>query len=163
MTSVGSTASTAAPSVTPVTRPAVRVQAAAPAPAPSNSQPSESTKPTKAAAPSPSESGLKVLGEQAGARVASMQAQQKADQEKMMSNHRENRQMLEEAISRLNDQLERKQTNLGFRIDDQTDIVVVSVTNKETGKLIRQIPAEAVVRLSQNIESLKGVLFDEAL
>ena len=160
MTSVGSTASTAAPSVTPVTRPAVRVQAAAPAP--SSSQTSEATKPIKAAAPSPSESGLKVLGEQAGARVASMQAQQKADQEKMMLNHREKRQKLEEAISRLNDQLERKQTNLGFRIDDQTDIVVVSVTNKETGQLIRQIPAEAVVRLSQNMESLKGVLFDEA-
>ncbi|MFZ9734601.1 MAG: flagellar protein FlaG [Burkholderiaceae bacterium] len=143
-----------------MTRQAVRVQAAALAP--SNSQASEATKPTKPSAPSPSESGLKVLGEQAGARVVSMQAQQKADQERMMLNHRENRQKLEEAISRLNDQLERKQTNLGFRIDDQTDIVVVSVTNKETGKLIRQIPAEAVVRISQNIESLKGVLFDEA-
>lgn len=161
MTSVGSTVSTAAPSVTPVTRPAVRVQA--PAAAPSAQQASGPAKDAKPTAPSPTDSGLKVLGEQAGARVASMQAQQKADKQQMMMNHREYRQKIEEAISRLNDQLERKQTNLGFRIDDQTDIVVVSVTNKETGKLIRQIPAEAVVRLSQNIESLKGVLFDEAL
>jgi flagellar protein FlaG len=161
MTSVGSTVSTAAPSVTPVTRPAARV----PAPAAPSAQQSSvtNTKEAKPAAPSSADAGLKVLGEQAGARVASMQAQQKADQQQMMLNHREYRQKIEEAISRLNDQLERKQTNLGFRIDDQTDIVVVSVTNKETGKLIRQIPAEAVIRLAQNIESLKGVLFDEAL
>lgn len=160
MTSVGSTVSTAAPSVTPVTRPAARVPAPA-APPPQASV--LSAKEAKPAAPSSAAVGLKVLGEQAGARVASMQAQQQADQQQMMMNHREYRQKIEEAISRLNDQLERKQTNLGFRIDDQTDIVVVSVTNKETGKLIRQIPAEAVVRLAQNIESLKGVLFDEAL
>lgn len=160
MTSVGSTVSTAASSVTPVTRPAVRVQA------PAASAPQSIASNTKEARPatlSPSDTALKVLGDQAGARVASMQAQQQADQRQMMMNHLEYRQKIEEAISRLNDQLERKQTNLGFRIDEQTDIVVVSVTNKETGELIRQIPAEAIVRLAQDSESFKGVLFDEAL
>ena len=161
MTSVGSTASTAAPSVTPVTRPAAPVQA--PAATPSAQQASGPDKDARPTAPSPTDAGLKVLGEQAGARVASMQAQQKADKQQMLMNHQEFRQKIEEAIASLNEQLERSQTNLGFQIDDQTDIVMISVTNKETGKLIRQIPAEAFVRLSQNIESLKGVLFDAAL
>ena len=160
MTSVGSTVSTAAPSVTPVTRPVAPVQAPADPSAQQASGPERDAKPT---APSPTDAGLKVLGEQAGARVASMQAQQKADKQQMLMNHQEFRQKIEEAIASLNEQLERSQTNLGFQIDDQTDIVMISVTNKETGKLIRQIPAEAFVRLSQNIESLKGVLFDAAL
>ena len=161
MTSVGSTVSTAAPSVTPVTRPVAPVQA--PAEAPSAQQASGPAKDARPTAPSPTDAGLKVLGEQAGARVASMQAQQKADKQQMLMNHQEFRQKIEEAIASLNEQLERSQTNLGFQIDDQTDIVMISVTNKETGKLIRQIPAEAFVQLSQNIESLKGVLFDAAL
>ena len=161
MTSVGSTASTAALSVTPVTRPAAPVQA--PAATPSAQQASGPEKDARPTAPSPTDAGLKVLGEQAGARVASMQAQQKADKQQMLMNHQEFRQKIEEAIASLNEQLERSQTNLGFQIDDQTDIVMISVTNKETGKLIRQIPAEAFVQLSQNIESLKGVLFDAAL
>ena len=161
MTSVGSTVSTAAPSVTPVTRPVAPVQA--PAATPSAQQASGPEKDARSTAPSPTDAGLKVLGEQAGARVASIQAQQKADKQQMLMNHQEFRQKIEEAIASLNEQLERSQTNLGFQIDDQTDIVMISVTNKETGKLIRQIPAEAFVRLSQNIESLKGVLFDAAL
>lgn len=161
MTSVGSTVSTAAPSVTPVTRQVAPVQA--PATAPSAQQASGPEKDARPTAPSPTDVGLKVLGEQAGARVASMQAQQKADKQQMLMSHQEFRQKIEEAIASLNEQLERSQTNLGFQIDDQTDIVMISVTNKETGKLIRQIPAEALVQLSQNIESLKGVLFDAAL
>ena len=161
MTSVGFTVSTAAPSVTPVTRPVAPVQA--PAATPSAQQASGPDKDARPTAPSPTDAGLKVLGEQAGAHVASIQAQQKADKQQMLMNHQEFRQKIEEAIASLNEQLERSQTNLGFQIDDQTDIVMISVTNKETGKLIRQIPAEAFVRLSQNIESLKGVLFDAAL
>jgi len=70
---------------------------------------------------------------------------------------------LEQAIENLNEQLQSSQTNLGFSIDTETDIVVVKVTNKETGELVRQIPAEAVVRLAGKMEDLKGLLLDENL
>ena len=84
MTSVGSTVSTAAPSVTPVTRPVAPVQA--PAATPSAQQASGPEKDARPTAPSSTDAGLKVLGEQAGARVASMQAQQKAEAE-AQANH----------------------------------------------------------------------------
>ena len=70
---------------------------------------------------------------------------------------------LDQAIEHLNEQLQNSQTNLGFSIDSETDIVVVKVTNKETGELVRQIPAEAVVRLAGKMEDLKGLLLDENL
>jgi len=35
------------------------------------------------------------------------------------------------------------------------------VTSKQTGEVIRQIPGEAVLRVANSIESLKGILFDD--
>lgn len=70
---------------------------------------------------------------------------------------------LDQAIESLNNQLQSSQTNLGFSIDSETDIVMVKVTNKETGELVRQIPAEAVVRLAAKMDDLKGLLLDESL
>ena len=70
---------------------------------------------------------------------------------------------LDQAIENLNNQLQSSQTKLGFSIDSETDVVMVKVTNKETGELVRQIPAEAVVRLAAKMDDLKGLLLDESL
>lgn len=70
---------------------------------------------------------------------------------------------LDQAIENLNNQLQSSQTKLGFSIDSETDIVMVKVINKETGELVRQIPAEAVVRLAAKMDDLKGLLLDESL
>ncbi len=48
-----------------------------------------------------------------------------------------------------------------FEINSEADMVVVKITNRENGELIRQIPPEVVVRLARNINELLGVLFDE--
>ena len=40
--------------------------------------------------------------------------------------------------------------------------MVVQVTNEETGEVVRTLPGEAVLQIARNLESLKGVLFDEA-
>jgi uncharacterized FlaG/YvyC family protein len=34
------------------------------------------------------------------------------------------------------------------------------VTDKTSGELVRQIPAEEVLHVSHNIERMKGILFD---
>jgi uncharacterized FlaG/YvyC family protein len=36
----------------------------------------------------------------------------------------------------------------------------VTVTNKETGEVIRQIPNEVVIRLARSIEDTKGLLLN---
>lgn len=73
------------------------------------------------------------------------------------------RRELEVAIERLNDQVAQNGRSLGFSIDDETDVLIVRVTNKETGELVRQIPAEAVIRFAHSLEDLRGVLFDAEL
>jgi len=78
------------------------------------------------------------------------------DQKKM-------RRELEAAIERLNEQVARNSRELGFSVDEETDRLIVRVTNKETGELVRQIPAEAVIRFAHSMEDLRGVLFDEEL
>jgi hypothetical protein len=52
---------------------------------------------------------------------------------------------------------------LGFRIDPAVSGTIVTVSNLETGQVIRQIPDEVVVRVAHSIEKMKGLLFDGKL
>ena len=72
-------------------------------------------------------------------------------------------QRLEEIVQSLNEQLADTGRNLGFAIDKSINRHVVTVTNRETGELVRQIPSEVVLRVAHNIEELKGVLFDKEI
>ena len=72
-------------------------------------------------------------------------------------------QEIQEAIEKLNEQLKASAREIGFSVDKRTEQLVVSVFNKETGELVRQIPAEAVIRLSESLESLRGLLFDREI
>ena len=67
---------------------------------------------------------------------------------------------LEEAVARLNEQMEANGRKLGFSVDDRLNKQIVRVMNKETGEVVRQIPNEVVIRVANSIEDLKGVLFD---
>ena len=50
---------------------------------------------------------------------------------------------------------------VGFKIDQKTDDVVIQVFSRDTGELIREIPPEDLVRLNQKLVELRGVLFDD--
>jgi flagellar protein FlaG len=66
-----------------------------------------------------------------------------------------------EAITQINQELEKKTNSLAFSIDKNVSIPVVSVHNRNTGELIRQIPSEVVVKSAHSIEKLKGLLWDQ--
>ena len=70
---------------------------------------------------------------------------------------------LEEAIRTLNDKMATSPKDLRFSVDEISKRLLVVVTNEDTGEVIRQVPAEAVLRIAHNIEALKGVLFDKVL
>jgi flagellar protein FlaG len=67
---------------------------------------------------------------------------------------------LEQAVARLNEQMQANGRKLGFSVDDRLNKQIVRVMNKETGEVVRQIPNEVVIRVANSIEDLKGVLFD---
>ena len=46
-----------------------------------------------------------------------------------------------------------------FQIDPDYKELIVKVVDQETGKLIRQIPTEEVVKMSKAMDNLKGLLF----
>ncbi|MGQ9855448.1 MAG: flagellar protein FlaG [Fervidobacterium sp.] len=48
-----------------------------------------------------------------------------------------------------------------FKIDRDTNMVVIKIKDPETGEIIRQIPPELAVKLAKNIQELLGVLMDE--
>ncbi len=52
--------------------------------------------------------------------------------------------------------LENVQRNLQFKIDDSTKQVVMSIVDKKTGEVIKQIPSEEVLALAQRLQESNG-------
>ena len=49
---------------------------------------------------------------------------------------------------------------LNFSIDKETQTIVVSVIDKETGEVIREIPPSELLAIAREMEKLKGILFN---
>jgi flagellar protein FlaG len=50
---------------------------------------------------------------------------------------------------------------LQFRVDDASGRMVVSITDAETGEVIRQVPGEEALRMAERIDANIGALLDE--
>jgi uncharacterized FlaG/YvyC family protein len=53
------------------------------------------------------------------------------------------------------------QTSLSFIVDRERDQVIVTITNRETKEVIRQIPPEELVVLQEKMKELTGIIFNE--
>jgi flagellar protein FlaG len=73
----------------------------------------------------------------------------------------EQRQLLKDAVSLLNDQMSSTKRGLGFSYNDSIDSPVVTVLNSHTGEVVRQIPNEVVIRVAQSIDTFKGLLHNK--
>ena len=73
----------------------------------------------------------------------------------------ENVEAIREVIEALNAAMKEASTNLHFSVDDNSNRYVVKVQDSSTGEVIRSVPGEAILRMARQIESLKGVLFDD--
>jgi flagellar protein FlaG len=67
---------------------------------------------------------------------------------------------LQQAVERMNAKMMDGGRGLTFRVDPDLGRPVVTVTNKETGEVIRQIPNEVVIRIARSIEDTKGLLLN---
>lgn len=72
------------------------------------------------------------------------------------------------AVEGLSDFAKTTNRQLNFSIDEGTDKQVVKVTDAESGKVIRQIPSEEILRLSERLRELQsdlgatvGILFNK--
>ncbi len=80
-----------------------------------------------------------------------------------MVDPKEMRQNLQEAIEKLNDQVERNGRGLNFSVDDRLNRPIITVRSTATGEVVRTIPNEVVIKVAHNIEDIKGLLMDQRL
>lgn len=65
---------------------------------------------------------------------------------------------VQEIVQNLNETIKNLGRNVKFSVDEKTGHSVIQVLHSETGKLIRQIPSEEFLAISQNLEKLKGLI-----
>lgn len=68
---------------------------------------------------------------------------------------------MKQTVEAINDYMDELQTNLGFSIHDKTDQIIVTITNRETEEVIKQIPAKELVTIREKMEELTGILFSK--
>jgi uncharacterized FlaG/YvyC family protein len=73
------------------------------------------------------------------------------------------RKNIQKTLEELNNQMKQTGRNLNFKMDDALHMPIVTVTNSQTGEVIRQIPNEVVVRVAHNLQDLKGMLLNEKI
>lgn len=65
------------------------------------------------------------------------------------------------AVKMINRMLDRSPVDLNLSIDDNTDSLVIRLIERESHKIIRQIPPDEILRLRRHLQELLGVIFDE--
>ncbi len=73
-----------------------------------------------------------------------------------------NRREIDNALAELKRLADNSGRSLGFSKDPAVSGPVITVTDDQTGKVVRQIPVEVVVRVAHSIEKMKGLLFDKS-
>ncbi|MCQ4287222.1 flagellar protein FlaG [Pseudomonas stutzeri] len=81
---------------------------------------------------------------------SSKTAEQSGDKQKEFS----------DTLAQLRAQIQGQQRNLTFNVDDSTGDVVVQVLDGDSGKVIRQIPSEEILRLSERLDEMRSLLFE---
>ncbi|EAH4976987.1 flagella length regulator FlaG [Campylobacter jejuni] len=68
---------------------------------------------------------------------------------------------LADITKKLNEQMDSLDTNVCFGYSDKIGSMYISVTEKSTGREIRQIPSEEAMRLAEYFRDVIGMIFDK--
>ena len=66
------------------------------------------------------------------------------------------------AIELINKKMQTSGQALNFAYDEVADHTIITVKNRHTGEVVRQLPSEVAVRIAHNIEAFKGFLLDKS-
>lgn len=95
--------------------------------------------------------------------AADVAANAEADKAKSLNALASVAESIEEAVEVLNEALSRKHTSAQIRRDEQLNRFLVTIKDKDSGEVVREVPPEALLKFARNLEELKGILFDETL
>ncbi|EHD3123932.1 flagellar protein FlaG [Campylobacter jejuni] len=68
---------------------------------------------------------------------------------------------LADITKKLNEQMDSLDTNVRFGYSDKIGSMYIGVTEKSTGREIRQIPSEEAMRLAEYFRDVIGMIFDK--
>ncbi len=90
---------------------------------------------------------------------ATLAASQK-DGESRTEEQKDSRARLDDAVSDIQKHVQSVRRNLNFSIDDTTGDVVVKVIDGDSGKVVRQIPSEEVLKLAARLDDIRSLMFE---
>ncbi|HBM08396.1 flagellin [Pseudomonas sp. Choline-3u-10] len=93
---------------------------------------------------------LKEAGFSASDRLQPAAAPAKAEEQKSTA----------DLVEKLRSQMQNIQRDLSFSVDDSTGDVVVRVIDGDSGKIVRQIPSEEILRLTERLDEMRSLLFE---
>ncbi len=65
-----------------------------------------------------------------------------------------------DAVQESMEMIQEKNTQLMFSVHEQTDRVMIKVTNQASGEVIREIPSQEFLDLAAKFEQMVGLMFD---
>ncbi|KGI55960.1 FlaG family protein [Campylobacter sp. MIT 97-5078] len=68
---------------------------------------------------------------------------------------------LNQIAQNLNEQMKSLDTNIRFAYSDEIEGLYISVTEKDTGRVIRQIPSEEAMKMAEHFKNAIGLIFDK--
>ncbi|MEW6733440.1 MAG: flagellar protein FlaG [Acidobacteriota bacterium] len=70
---------------------------------------------------------------------------------------------IEQALGTLNQVIEPVGISLKFTQDEASKTMVIELIDQSNGQILRQIPSEAMLRLSASLSKLKGLVVDQRI
>ncbi len=70
---------------------------------------------------------------------------------------------VEQAVEKINHFFNKTDYGLNFSVDSETGKQMIKVTDRESGDVIRQLPSEAMLKLSRAVGDLQGMLLKEVV
>ncbi len=95
------------------------------------------------------------------AQRANERANQEAQSASAQAASRARVEEFKESLRNANERLAAKGREVNIGYDKSSATVVVTVSDRETGETVRQIPPEAAMRITRNIDQLTGILIDQ--
>lgn len=72
-----------------------------------------------------------------------------------------NAKQVESAVEKLNKFVKTSSSDVQFSVDEESGIRVISVVDKETKEVIRQMPSKEVVEMAKALDKLQGLLIKQ--
>ena len=69
-------------------------------------------------------------------------------------------QEVENTVVALNDVFEQANVSVRYRVDENTDDLVITLINRDTEEVLRQVPPDQILRMRQRLEEVMGLIFD---